>query len=149
MSPTVDFTDWAQPDLVLTLGGRTYTVRPPSVDRARLLLAFVVRAEHRLGLVTGPLPRELEAVLVEVGETPLGVYTLGQDVYEQLVADGAAPVTIERMAYYALHYWARGQQRADAVATWLWAPEPEAETEAPTQGKGRRRSRSRSGRSTG
>lgn len=147
MSPTVDFTDWAVPDLVLTLGGRTYNVPPPSVDRARLVLACAVRAEVALGLAKGTVPPELIAVLEGLDDTPLGVVTLGQDVYDTLIADGHPPITIERMAYYALHYWARGQGRADAVALALWTPTKTAQDEAPDP-KAPRRSRSKSGRYT-
>lgn len=119
---TVDFTDWAVPDLVLTLGGRTYRVPPPSTDRARHVLACVVRAEISLGLASGPLPSELVPVLEELDKTPLGHVSLGKDVHEQLVADGHPPVTIDRMAYYALFHWARGKNRADSIAAALWAP---------------------------
>lgn len=118
---TVDFTDWAVADLVLTLGGRTYRVPPPSVDRAKQVLACVVRAEINLRLHPGPLPDELAALLAEIDTVPLGHVSLGVSVHEQLVADGLPPMTIDRMAYYALFHWARGKERADEIATALWA----------------------------
>ena len=34
--PFTDFEEWATPNLELTLRGRTYVVRPPSVDTTRL-----------------------------------------------------------------------------------------------------------------
>lgn len=147
--PTVDFTDWAVPDLVLTLGGHTYAVHPPSVDRARLVLACAVRSEVSLGLSAGPVPDELNVVLDGLDDTPLGVVTLGQGVYDALVADGHPPATIDRMAYYAMHFWARGKARADAIAVLAWTPKVDAgDGDEPTP-KATRRSRSTSGRSTG
>lgn len=135
----VDFTDWAVPDLVLALGGRTYRVPPPSVARARHVLACVVRAEINLGLHPGPLPDELGAVLAELDEMPLGHVSLGPDLYEQMVADGHPPLTIDRIAYYALFHWARGKQRADAIATALWAPRQEESGDGERLGERKRR----------
>lgn len=143
----VDFTDWAVPDLVLTLGGRTYRVPPPSVDRARQVIACVVRAEINLRLHPGPLPAELASILAEIDESPLGHVSLGVDVYDRLVADEHPPVTIDRVAYYALFHWARGKGRADAIAEALWAPRQESGDES-GEARSARPSRSTSGRST-
>ena len=134
----VDFTDWAVPDLVLTLGGRTYTVPPPSVDRARHILACVVRAEVNLGLHPGPVPAELTAVLEQLDQTPLGHVTLGQAVHEQMVSDGLPPMTLDRIAYYALFHWARGKDRADSIATALWS-HPAGDDEGDASGERDRR----------
>lgn len=116
----VDFSSWVAPDLELTLGGHTYKVRPPSVDRGRAITACAARAELSLGLVRGELPAELVAVLDKLGEQPLGTITLGQDVYDRMVADEVPVLDIDRAAYYALWFWARGKAMADWVADYLW-----------------------------
>lgn len=144
MPPTVDFTSWLTPSLVIPLGGRTYTVPPPSVAAARNILACAVRSELSLGLVTGTLDDELTAVLADLADVPLGDITLTVDVHAQMVADGLPASDIDRAAYYALHFWARGKERADWLAEHLWGDAAGGEGAAP---KGR--SRSRSGRRTG
>lgn len=118
--PAVDFEEWAAVDgLTLTLGGRTYTVPPPSVRAARQVLAAAVRAEVNLGLVKGEVPPEVQAVLDDIkpGEHP----GLGP-VYDQLAEAGTPQIVVDRMAYYAVFYWARGKAYADALATLLWTP---------------------------
>lgn len=116
---TVDFESWAVPQLKLTLGERTYSVRPPSVADAGKLLASALRAEVNLGISAGPLPDEVLNVLATIkpGEHP----ALG-DVFQQLIDDGIHQATIDRMAYYAVFYWARGKGYADSIAAILWAP---------------------------
>ena len=142
----VDFGAWASPTLDLALGGRTYTVRPPSVGRARQILACVVRSEISLGLVDGPMPAELQTVLDEIRETPLGVVSLGQDVYDQMVADEIPAQDVDRVSWYAVQFWGRGKKQADALADLMWAtpPDPDGDAGAPKAP----RARSRSGRST-
>lgn len=114
----VDFEEWAAPDLVLTYGGRTYSVRPPSVEAAKQIIAAAVRGEVRLGLVRGEIPDEVHTILDTIGDTHPA---LG-DAYEQMVADGVPKATIDRMAYYAVFFWARGKSYADKLATILWMP---------------------------
>jgi hypothetical protein len=115
----VDFSEWVAPDLTLTLGDRTYTVRPPSVEAAKHILAAAVRGEVNLGLVKGEVPAEVQAILdsIQPGEHP----ALG-DAYAAMVADGVPERTIDRMAYYAVFYWARGREYADTLAKLLWLP---------------------------
>lgn len=117
---TVNFAAWAVPPLPLTLGEHTYQVRPPSVGDMGKLLACAVRAEVNLGLVKGPIPADVQAVLDTI--KPTDRPALGIEVYDQMVADGQHPTSIDRMAYYAVLYWARGKTYADAVATLLWTP---------------------------
>lgn len=120
MATAPDFASWAVPDLIIPLRGRTYTVRPPSVDDMGKLLACAVRGEvNLLRSVAGPIPDEVQEVLDSIGpdEHP----ALGE-VYHQMVADGVHPVTIDRMAYYAVFYWARGKEYADTIAAVLWSP---------------------------
>ncbi len=119
MATASDFAAWAVPDLVIPLGERTYTVRPPSVDDSRKLLACAVRGEVGLGIAKGPVPDEVQEVLDTIGpdEHP----ALGA-TYQQMVDAGEHPETIDRMAYYAIFYWARGKEYADTLAAALWSP---------------------------
>jgi hypothetical protein len=114
-----DFASWAVPDLIIPLGERTYPVRPPSVDDTGKLLACAVHGEVNLGIVEGSIPDDVQEILdsIEPDQHPaLGV------TYHQMVSDGVDPVTIDRMAYYAVFYWARGKEYADTIAALLWAP---------------------------
>lgn len=115
----VDFSEWVAPDLELTLEGRTYTVRPPSVEAAKQILAAAVRGEVNLGLVQGEIPDEVQGILdsIKPGEHP----ALGE-AYAVMAADGVPKTTLDRMAYYAVFYWARGKEYADTLAKLLWLP---------------------------
>ncbi|MFD6093973.1 hypothetical protein ACFWGN_17805 [Oerskovia sp. NPDC060338] len=117
---TVSFSEWAVPPLVLTLGDRTYSVRPPCVVDMGKLLACAVRAEVNLGVAKGPIASDVQDVLDTIG--PDDHPALGPGVYAQMVADGVHPTTIDRMAYYAVFYWSRGKGVADVYATLLWSP---------------------------
>lgn len=119
MGTATDFAAWAVPDLVLTLGGRTFTVRPPSVDDMGKLLACAVRGEVNLGIVKEKIPDDIQAILDSIGpdEHP----ALGA-TYREMVDAGVHPTTIDRMAYYAVFHWARGKEYADTLAAVLWAP---------------------------
>ncbi|TDX78724.1 hypothetical protein EDF35_1938 [Rathayibacter sp. PhB151] len=115
----VDFEEWVAPTLDITLGGRTYRVQPPSVENAGKLLAAAIRGEVNLGLVKGEIPVEVQHVLdtIQPGEHP----ALG-DAYRQMAEDGISGQTLDRVAYYAIFYWARSKEYADFVATVLWTP---------------------------
>lgn len=115
----VDFEQWVAPDLVLTLGGRTYRVPPPSVEDAGRILALAVVAEVMLGISAGPVPDPVQEVVDGIGrhEHP----ALGP-VYRQMVDDGLLPVTVDRAATYAIFFWARGREYADAIAVLIWTP---------------------------
>lgn len=112
----VDFDAWACPDLTLTLRGRTYTVRPPSVADMRQVLALAVRAEAGRDRT----PPEVLAILD--GLPSDGHPALG-DAYGAMVADGQDPTTIDRVGVYATLFWARGREYADHVAQAIWGPE--------------------------
>jgi hypothetical protein len=148
---SVDFSQWAIPALPLTLGGRTYEVRPPCVADMRKLLACAVRAEVNLGVAKGPIPDDIQTVLDTI--KPDDHPALGKAVYDQMVADGVHPTTIDRMAYYAVLYWTRGKTVADVYAAALWTPrdQPEAPTEEQSDlaGKALPTSRRSSGRRSG
>lgn len=119
MGTATDFTSWAVPNLELTLGERTFVVRPPSVDDMGKLLACAVRGEVGLGIVNGPIPPEVQGVLDSIkDEHP----ALGA-TYHEMVAAEVPATTVDRMAYYAVFYWARGKDYADRIATLLWGRE--------------------------
>lgn len=124
--PTVDFAAWLTPSLDLPLGGRIYSVRPPSVERASQLLALAVKSEIGLGLVAGPLPDDLQAICDKLAGSAFAPVPLGPDVYDQMVADGVPSMDIDRVAYYAMHYWARGQAQADVIAELMWGADRDA-----------------------
>lgn len=124
--PATDFAQWAIPDLELTLGGRTYSVRPPSVDAAAKVLAAAAYLEVRLGIVA-ELPEEIKTVLDAFG--PDDHPGLGA-VHAQLVADEVDLETIDRMNCYSILYWVKGKDYADALAALLWAPREPVEGEA-------------------
>jgi hypothetical protein len=114
----IDFGEWVAPNLELKLGGRTYVVRTPSVEDAKMVLAAGVLGEVKLGLVEGEVPEEVQKVLDSIGNKHPA---LG-DAYDQMVADGVDYVTIDRVAFYAVFYWSRGKQYADTMANMLWHP---------------------------
>lgn len=119
MATAADFASWAVPDLVIPLGGRDFTVQPPSVEDMGKLLACAVRGEVNLHIVEGPIPDDVQEILDTIGadEHP----ALG-DTYQEMVTAGVHPTTIDRMAYYAVFYWARGKDYADSLAALLWTP---------------------------
>lgn len=115
----VDFEAWAIQPLKITLRGRSFHVPPPQTAAAGKILAAAVRGEVNLGIVQGPVPDEVQTVLdsIEPGEHP----ALGS-VYAEMLAAGIDETTVDRAAYYAVFYWARGKQYADSLAALLWAP---------------------------
>lgn len=143
----VDFEQWAVPDLTLTFRGRDYRVSPPDVESAAMVLASAVLAEVKWGLAEGPVPPEVQAVLDSIGTKHPA---LGDEVYDQMVADKVPKATIDRLAVYAAFYWAKGKAYADTLAAVLWTPravEPDAEAAGGGAGpKGS--SRPRTGRRT-
>lgn len=115
----VDFEEWAVPDLELTWRGRSFMVAPPSVEDAKKIIAAAVRGEVNLGLVKGPIPDEVQRVLGTIG--PGDHPALGA-AYQEMVDAGVPAATIDRLTYYAVFYWARGREYADALAKILWTP---------------------------
>lgn len=144
MASAVDFSEWVAPDLVMPLGDRTYRVPAPSLRRAQKIIAAAVRIEVRLGVVKGEIPREVQEIL----DTITGVERPGLGpVAQQMTDDDVAIETIDRMEYYAVCYWARGKDYADAVAVLLWGPRRTAEAGAAAP-KAQTRSPLKSGRDT-
>ena len=135
----VDFGAWATPALPIMLGGRTYSVRPPSVADGPRVIALAIWQEKQVGLVKGEIPAEVQAILDEVlaaDDHP----SVGREVHDVMVADGVDAVTIARAELYATLYWARGREYADEVGRLMWEPLTEAVDASP------KASRSRSGR---
>lgn len=140
----VDFAEWAAPDLTLTFpetafakghgaGGRTFVVRPPDVDGMTKVLALAVRGEVALRLVDATeVPAEIQVVIDSIGpdEHP----ALGATFDEMRDAKLNDP-TVNRAAYYAIFFWARGKQYADDIASQLFATyeqaDPGVEADAP------------------
>lgn len=119
MATASDFASWAVPDLVIPLGERTFSVRPPSTDDMGKLLACAVRGEVNLGIVEGPIPPGIQDVLDSIGEDEHPA--LGA-TFQEMVDAGVHPTTIDRMAYYSIFYWTRGKDYADTIAAVLWTP---------------------------
>ena len=139
-----DFTEFAEPNLEIPLHGVTYSSKPPSVEDAAIILALHAQARIGLNLDEGPLDVALLALIEKkASDVPLAVLTLGRDVYDALVAAGESPTTINRVGYYGMLYWARGEEYAVALSRAMWAPESEAVESGPKAPR-----RSKSGRST-
>ncbi len=141
----VDFGEWAAPDLVLRNlgadsegnGGRTFVVRPPSVNAMTKVMALAVRGEVELRMVTATeVPAPVQEIIDSIGpdEHP----ALGATFDEMRAAD-IADATVNRAAYYAIFYWARGKEYADALARLLWSPREEG-AEPATAGDASRKS---------
>lgn len=146
MASAVDFSQWVAPGLTMPLGDRTYMVPAPSLDRAKKIIALAVRAEVDFRMVKGDVPEGVADVLatIEGDERP----GLGSAAAE-MVADGVDIFTISRMHTYAVFYWARGREYADAFAALVWAERaPENDDEAGGSPKALTRLLLRSGRST-
>jgi hypothetical protein len=135
MATATDFADWAVPALTLpplpTRDGepRSFVVQPPAVGDVGKLLACAVRGEVNLGIVKGPIPDEVQAILdtITADEHP----ALGA-AYQQMVDAGVHPETIGRAAYYSVFYWTRGRDYADRLAVVLWGREQPAAEEVET-----------------
>lgn len=144
----VDFGEWAAPDLSLAFpesafakghgaGGRTFIVRPPDVDGMTKVLALAVRGEVALRLVDATeVPAPIQTVIdsIRPDEHP----ALGATFDEMREAKLNDP-TVNRSAYYAIFYWARGKQYADDIAAQLFAPRETAPAatgaDAPRKGR--------------
>lgn len=115
----VDFGAWARPDLVLTLGSHTFTVREPSVGDMRQVLALAVRAE----VGRDKVPAEILAILDGLPDD--GHPALGE-TYAEMLAANVGKETLARMGVYATLFWAYGREAADRVAERIWGPERDA-----------------------
>lgn len=135
----VDFAEWAAPDLTFTfpesafvqgtnVGGRTFTVRPPTVGNMEKVLALAIRGEVQFRLVDATeVPAPVQAIIDSIApdEHP----ALGPTFAEMRDA-GLNDPTINRTAYYTIFYWARGKQYADDFATEVYTALSQADTAA-------------------
>lgn len=133
-----DLTQFLSPDLVLALGGNTYTVRPPSRDAGLKMAAIVAMGTGVYLSSTQTCPtcgrsgeveisQETRDLVEAVKDEPLGNLSLGSDVLAQMDADGLPEAHQDQAALYALYYWVLGETAADAVIS-AQAGEPEPET---------------------
>jgi hypothetical protein len=125
-----DFTAWARPDLVLTLGGREYRSRPPTFGQVDLLLAITVRLELEIGIVKGEMPADLAELITQHATEPVALLTLGQETYDLMRENREDVEAVRRMGLYAALYWARGEEHADEIAELLWSREKREAEEA-------------------
>lgn len=122
-----DLTGYLAPDLVIKAGEHTFTVRPPTKDTGLKLAAinaagansFLAAQDQcpacgRAGDI-GELPEDLRGVYEQVKHVELGRLSLGDDVYEDMVAKGLPAADIDTLAVYALYYWVLGEQLADSI----------------------------------
>ncbi len=145
----VDFDEWGAPDLTLTWKGHEYKVPAPCTIDARKLLAAAALGEVRNGAVVTQPTDDVLAVMQAI--SPDDHFALSQPVYDQMVADKVPQTTIDRMAYYAVFYWARGREYADIMAAFMWGGEIALEAAAEAAAdlpKAPRSSRRQSGPST-
>ena len=133
-----DFTRLITPNLDLTVGDKTYTVTPPSKEvGAQMLAANVVGLSvftslqdacptcGRSGEVEiAPKYKELAA---QVEDMDLGELSLGEDVYNEMVADGLDGALMDKLALYAFYYWTMGESVADAIVEEQWATTSDGE----------------------
>lgn len=117
----VDFEAWAAPSLDLTLGGNTYSIPAPDVERAKKLLAAAVNFEVTFGLAAGPLPDGVAAILRTIGDDEHPALTA--PVRAQMEANGLAVQSIDRATFYSTFHWATGPDYATAVCKALWQRE--------------------------
>lgn len=121
-----DLTAFLDPDLPLKLGVHTYTVRPPTLAVGLQLAAINAAGVAGYLATLGQCPScgragnlditpETQAVLDAVADTPLGVLSLGQDVYDQMIADAIPGKHVDQAALYALYYWVLGRDTADKI----------------------------------
>ena len=129
--PVVDFSGWVEPDLVIPLGGVDYTVHPPSVEGLKMIIALAIVFEKRHGLIEGDLSDSVTDAIASIGDTPMAVVSLGQDIYDRMEADGVSRATRARVGLYAVNYWARGKARADVLAHAMWDPDEDEATDDP------------------
>lgn len=115
----VDFQQWATPDLVMKLGGRAFTVQPPSVEAAKQCLAAAVYAEA--AIFGGEVPDEVQEIVEELkGDTD--DHPGLREAYSEMIEAGVDEHTIARMGTYSIFFWARGKRYADGLAALLWMP---------------------------
>lgn len=113
-----DITKYLVPDLVLNHHGKKYVVPPPSKDDG-LLLAIIDAIGVTAVFGQGGDPIEnltdtQKAMFEAAKDRDLGDISLGP-VYKEMVDDGVPGPHIDQYAFYAMYYWVRGEEMADAI----------------------------------
>ncbi|GMA31604.1 DUF7426 family protein [Litorihabitans aurantiacus] len=121
-----DLTAHLVPPLHIPYAGTTYEVQPPSKDTGLKLAAInaagvatyasVIQACPTCGHSGSPeLPNSTRELLESMGEAEVAPLALGQDVYDQMLADRVPGPHIDKFGLYALYYWTLGEATADAI----------------------------------
>lgn len=121
-----DLTAYLTPDLELPWRDHTFVVKPPSKDSGIKLAAInALGVQSFLGaLETCPtcgrtgsieIPQATLDTIEAIGDTEIGVLSLGQDVYDEMLAAGVPGPDVDTFAVYALYYWTLGEETADQI----------------------------------
>ena len=114
------------PALELPYGGKTYVVQPPTKDVGLKLAAVNAMGVADYSSLYDVCPPCGHAGSVEVADdtraifesiegTDVAVLSLGQGVYDEMIADGVPGPHLDSMALYALYFWTLGEETADAI----------------------------------
>lgn len=121
-----DLTAYLAPNLELPWRDRLFVVKPPTKDAGIKLAAinaigvqsFMASIEAcptcgRTGTIE--IPQSTLDVIEAIGDTDIGVLSLGQDVYDEMLAAGVPGPDVDTFALYALYYWTLGEETADSI----------------------------------
>lgn len=110
-----DFNRYLPANLDLTLGEHTYSVKPPTKKVGVQLAALLATSMNRL---KGEPPSAEDKAAIDgiPDDLEVGRLSLGNDVYDQMLADDQPGAWMDRAASYALWYWVMGEAAADAMA---------------------------------
>lgn len=110
-----DFNRYLPANLDITLGEHTYSIKPPTKKVGTQLAALLATSMNRL---KGEQPSEQDRAALESipDDLEVGRLSLGDAVYDQMLADEQPGAWMDRAATYALWYWVMGEAAADAMA---------------------------------
>lgn len=121
-----DLSAYLTPELELPYRDTVYVVPPPSKDVGLKLAAInavgvasyaqLLEACPTCGRTGSPeVPAKTLALVESIGNMDVALLSLGQDVYDRMVADGVPGPHIDQLGLYALYYWTLGEQVADQI----------------------------------
>ena len=122
-----DLSSYLLPALeIIDAAGRTWTVQPPSKDVGLKLAAInaVGVQAYAVSLESCPtcgkpgrpeIPADTLELLNSIGSTDVAALSLGQDVYDAMIAAGVPGPHMDTYGMYALYYWTLGEATADAI----------------------------------
>lgn len=121
-----DLTQYLTPALELPVADTVYVVQPPTKSVGLVLAAVnaVGVATYSAALTECPtcgragapeVPAETLKLLESIGDTDVASLSLGQDVYDRMIADGVPGPHIDQLGMYALYYWTLGEDTADKI----------------------------------